>query len=40
VISNHEYPSFKHACLTMGMVENDGGWIKCLEETSIMKFES
>jgi hypothetical protein len=40
VINNHEYPSLKYASLTMGLVENDGEWIKCLEEASIMKFGS
>jgi hypothetical protein len=38
--NNHEYPSFQYACLTMSRFENDGEWIKCFEEASIMKFGS
>ncbi|KAF0541546.1 putative ATP-dependent DNA helicase PIF1 [Gigaspora margarita] len=35
-INNITYPTFKNACIALGLLENDNKWKLCLEEAAIM----
>ncbi|CAG8768774.1 10073_t:CDS:2 [Cetraspora pellucida] len=37
IVNNVQYPTFKSACIALGLLENDGEWDQCLKEASVMR---
>ncbi|CAG8715791.1 3341_t:CDS:2, partial [Dentiscutata heterogama] len=39
-VGNIVHPTFKSACLALGLLETDSEWIQCLEEASVLRTSS
>ena len=37
VVNGVVHPTFKDACRALGLLENDGEWLQCLREASVMQ---